>query len=349
MSLPPAERLIGMILEGGWTVISQVQKLPGATGGNFSVCYIVEDNEGHKAFLKALDYSKALQEQDPARALMWLTEAFNFERDVLSKCKNEGLDKVVVALTDGTVRFENPEDAGVVQYLIFELAEGDVRKQALLSNQFDLAFSLRSLHHVATGLKQIHSHGIAHQDLKPSNILIFRNNTSKIADFGRAAYKGHVPPHENLKVPGDLSYAPIDLLYGYVDPDWNRRRFSCDTYLLGSMAVFFFLGVGMTPLLINELPQPLSPKNWTGTFDEILPYIRDGFIRVLEMFTEHIPVPLRIELPLIVSQLCEPDPRLRGHPKERNGANQYSMERYISRFDVLARYAELGILHLLRK
>ena len=77
----------------------------------------------------------------------------------------------------------------------------------------------RSLHHIAVGLQQIHGQGIAHQDLKPSNVLVFNGNNSKIGDFGRSAYKGHIPPHENNNVAGDLTYAPPELLYGYVDPD----------------------------------------------------------------------------------------------------------------------------------
>ena len=40
----------------------------------------------------------------------------------------------------------------------------------------------------------------------------------------------------------------------------------------------------------------------------------------------------------IVEELCEPDPRLRGHPLNRFGkGNQYSLERYIAKFDLLAR------------
>lgn len=347
--LPPAEMLLGKILDGGWRVVEKITKDPGATGGYFSVCYIVEDNQGRKAFLKALDYSKALREMDPAIALMNITKIFNFEREVLSKCRSERLDKVVIAITDGTWRSGGLSDSGVVQYLIFELADGDLRKQAAIDKQFDLAFLLRSLHHIATGLQQIHSRGIAHQDIKPSNVLVFNGDTSKIADFGRAAYKGHEAPHDDNITPGDLNYAPIDQLFGFFDTDWNKRRFSCDTYLLGSMAVFFFLGVGMTTLIINELPQLYSPYNWSGTYEEVLPYIRSAFVSVLENYKQSLPEPLRKDLPVLVAQLCEPDPRLRGDPKERNSANQFSLERYISRFDVLAKHAELGVLDLLKK
>jgi serine/threonine protein kinase len=346
--LNSAERLTGMKLDGGWTVISSVPKDNELTGGNFSICYLVEGPDGRQAFLKALDYSRAFNSKDPARILQWLTEGFNFERDVLTKCKDERLDRVVTAITDGTVRFDNAPDGGIVQYLIFELADGDVRRQANISKQFDIAWSLRSLHHIAIGLKQIHGHGIAHQDLKPSNVLIFNGNTSKIADFGRAAYQGHAAPHEYFEVPGDPVYAPPELLYNNVDPDWNRRRLGCDAYLMGSMVVFFFLGVGMTPLLFRELPDSLNYKNWGGAYDEVLPYLKDAFQRVLEYYRQKLPVSLQEELTQIVAQLCEPDLRLRGHPKNRIAADQYSMERYISRFDHLASYAELGLLQLLK-
>ncbi|MHB0967054.1 MAG: protein kinase domain-containing protein [Bellilinea sp.] len=344
-----AALLQGLVLDGGWTVISPVPKEFRATGGYFSICYIVENSKGDRAFLKALDYSKAFNSADPARSLQAMTETFNFERDVLNKCKNDRLDRVVTAITDGTVRIENQPDAGVVQYIIFELADGDVRRQANLNTQFDLAWSLRSLHHIATGLQQIHSHGIAHQDLKPSNVLVFNGNSSKIADFGRAAYKGHNPPHENEIVPGDYTYAPPDQLYRFIDPNWYARRFGCDAYLLGSMAVFFFLGTGLTPLLFMKLPQPYHYDYWTGTYEEVMPYLKDAFQQILEDYRQNLPVPLQNDLVSIVTQLCEPDPRLRGHPKTLNSSNQFSMERYVSWFNRLARHAELGVLHLLQK
>ena len=140
--LPAAERLMGITLADGWTVVSTAPRDPQSTGGYFSKCYIVQDRNGNKAFLKALDYSKPLQSSDPATMLQAMTEAFNFERDVLTKCKNEHLDRVVVAITDGTYRFGSTNIAEVVQYLIFELADGDVRRQAQINAKFDIAWSL---------------------------------------------------------------------------------------------------------------------------------------------------------------------------------------------------------------
>lgn len=60
-----------------------------------------------------------------------------------------------------------------VFYLIFELADGDIRRHLAVQESLDLAFVLRTLHHVAVGLDQLHRADIAHQDLKPSNVLIY--------------------------------------------------------------------------------------------------------------------------------------------------------------------------------
>lgn len=341
-----ASQLLGLTLEGGWKVVSPLTKHKGGTGGNFSVGYIVENGDGKKAFLKALDYSKALRAPDPARALEALTKAFNFERDVLNKCR--GLDRVVTALADGSVHVNGAAD-GVVQYLIFELAEGDIRGKATVAKNFDLAWALRSLHQVATGMRQLHGKEIAHQDLKPSNVLVFPGNISKVSDLGRAAFKGHIAPHDGFPVPGDPTYAPPELRYGYADPDWNKCRLGCDAYLLGSMVVFFFTGVGMTSQIEAELQPNHSWRVWGGTYQDVLPYVRTAFTNVVirfenEILTQYGNPILKNDLSEIVKHLCEPDPQLRGDPKNiLIHANQFSLERYLSKFDHLARRAEMGL------
>jgi serine/threonine protein kinase len=343
--LPSADRLAGLTLDGGWKVLDRLPKRPGATGGFFSKCYVVQNAEGDLAFLKALDISLALRDKNPTLALQALLEAFNFESELLIKCRERRLDRVVTAIGSGTYRFEDAVDGGVVPYLILELAErGDVSSHVRANEQFDLAWVLRSLHHVATGLWQLHNQGIAHQDLKPSNVLVFADETSKVSDLGRASYKGHVSTFEEPEVAGDLSYAPPELLYGHAEPDWTRRRYGCDAYLMGSMVLYFFVGVGATTLLRAELDEPYAWGIWTGTYEEVLPYVRDAFGRVVGTLRQSVPSHLSTETALIVMQLCEPDPRLRGHPRDRNTPNQYSMERYLSRFDLMARRAELGIL-----
>jgi serine/threonine protein kinase len=344
-AVPPkaAAALLGLKLPYDWQVTEKLKAAPGATGGNFSVGYIVE-KDGRRAFLKALDYSRALRSSDPARALQALTEAYNFERDILAKCR--GMSRVVTAIADGSVTVNISGTPEVVQYLILERADGDARSFLNASASFDMAWALRSLHHIAIGLRQMHQENMAHQDLKPSNVLIFGKNSSKIGDVGRAWYKGSVSPHEGLACAGDPAYAPPESLYGHADPDSNARRMGCDCYLLGSMVLFFFTNVAATPAILAKMLPSHHPTRWRDAYARVLPFVRDAFDRVAIEFSNSLSPDLRKDLPTIFRQLCDPDPRLRGHPADRASiGNSYSLLRYEGKFNTLAGKAEFKLIN----
>lgn len=230
-----AAKLTGLNLPNGWRVIKAAQASPNATGGHFSHSYIVE-NGSRKGFLKAFDFSEAFGHvADTPRLLQQMTSSFNHERDILFHCKDRRLSKVVLAIEHGSVpvpAFSTIE--GEVQYLIFELADGDIRGQVDTSNRFDNLWCLRALNDVCLGLWQVHREMIAHQDLKPSNVLLYRkSNDFRLADFGRCSRRGVLAPHDELKFPGDWTYAPPELCYGYTHSDFLPRRIGCDLYMLG--------------------------------------------------------------------------------------------------------------------
>jgi serine/threonine protein kinase len=341
----PAEQLKGLVLDGDWKVLAKAERSENATGGCFSCGYVVESGDGTQGYLKALDYSGALAGPDPALALEAMTQAFNFERTLCDKCRDTGLRRVVSAITDGKVFVDRQNPMSVVQYLIFELADGDIRRHMDTLERFDLAWALRTLHHVATGLRELHMVGIAHQDLKPSNVLVFKRVGSKVADLGRASYKGAVGPCDHLDVAGDRNYAPPELLYKYVMSDWAQRRFGCDAYHLGSLAVFLFARACMTSLLLASLAPEYHWRTWAGSFDEVLPYLRDAFGIAIDVFSQDVHNDIREQMTSIVRELCDPDPRVRGHPHDRAGkGNPYSLERFVSAFNLLASKVEHGLM-----
>lgn len=336
----PASKIRGVSLSGGWTADKELSGISD-TGGNFSYGYQVSHTDGRKAFLKALDYSRALRSPDPPAALQALTAAYLFERNILQTCKSRRMDRVVQSVDSGYTIVDQT-DLGRVDYLILEIADCDVRSFLSASSKIELAWVLRSLHHVATGIHQLHAADIAHQDVKPSNILVFDRTLSKIADLGSASQKGTSCPRDEKDFAGDPSYAPPELLYGYRDPDWTVRHFGCDAYLLGSMIVFMFTGLNATSLLLSKMPADHHPRNWNGTYREVLPYLKDAFGLALESFAASIPnEPFRTELRSLVSFLCEPDVSLRRHPQNRVGHTaRLSLERFLSKLDLLARKAE---------
>ena len=285
-----SERLEGRDLDDGWRVINKPPSEQGMTGGHFSIGYKAERADGRQGFMKVLNFSKALEADDPAEILENLTTAFNFERRLLERCRR--LSRVVSALAGGTVTERLGGHTEVAQYIIFELAESDLRKHTLLK-AFDLALNLRTLHHVATGLSQLHASEIAHQDIKPSNILLFGLEESKIGDLGRSSVRGNAGPHDDLQVPGDRIYAPPELIYGNISRDWNIRRKASDLYQLGSLIAFMFTGVGLTQRLINHMPDEHRPRNCVLGYSDILPYMSEYFRLTVEELESRFPTDMR--------------------------------------------------------
>lgn len=342
--LPPAACLRGLKAGDAWNIIEHIDRDPNASGGFFSESYIVESGDGRRAFLKALDFSRALQADDSVQALKILADAYVFERDVLAKCRDRRMTRVVRIIEHGTITVgDGPLKR--VPFIIMELADGDVRSVMDASQVFDLAWLLRTLHHAATGLLQLHQAKIAHQDLKPSNVLTFEKGAgAKVADVGRAASQDASSPHDNFQVAGDPGYAPPEQLYGYLDPNWNRRRIGCDIYLFGSLVVFFFTKVSMTCYLTSYLAEEQRPTKWTGTYQEVMPFLRRAFVQAIQHVSPQIPEMIRKDIIEVVQELCDPDPERRGHPKNLGSPmGALSLERYVSKFNLLAQRAEMEV------
>lgn len=352
---PAASRLLGLTLEGGWTVVAAIPKGALTTGGYFSYGYLVESSTGQRAFLKALDLSAAFNEPNFVEAINSMTSAYLYERDLLFRCRDRNLSRVVRALDQGTVTVPGAIPPQV-HYLIFELASGDVRQQLAAVGAFDTAFALRTVHQAAVGISQLHRIGIAHQDLKPSNVLLFGEGDAgrrrareaagggaKVADLGRASSRGAAAVHDDLHVAGDTGYAPPELLYGQVSEDWAERRMACDLYHLGSLTLFMFTLANMTPAWKSRLPRPCWPENWGGTYREVLPHIQAAFEEVLTDLGTRVPSDFATPVTQAVRELCNPDPALRGHPRNhRLAGNRFDLQRYISLFDRLAFHALYG-------
>ncbi len=339
-----ANALVGRQLQNGWAVTHKIEPKEGATGGFFSVCYVV-NNEESEAFLKALNFNAFFQlfrGKSVVEIINEQTKAYQFEKELLLKCKNNKLSKVSMILDEGE-EFVEGYVIPNVPYLIFEMAEGDVRSHMNFSKDIDLAWKLKSLHDVAVGLKQLHGIGIGHQDLKPSNVLLYEKGfISKIGDLGRSLCSDIDAPHDNgVDFPGEFTYAPPEYLYRFVEPDWNKRVRATDMYLFGSLATFYFIGTNMTALIGKNLDRQFRWGVWRSSFLDVKDYLIDAFYKALKEFKRSFSnQELANELAEVLEYCCYPFPERRGHPKAMSQiGNQYDFQRVVSKFDLLAKRA----------
>lgn len=343
-----AEALEGRALDGGWKVLKRQLRRPEATGGKNSVCYRVENVDGRTGFLKVLDLSSAIEAENSTMILNGLFSAFNYEREIVKHCAEQRMSHVIKGLDEGEIRIEGFSPIiDTARYLIFEEADSDSRDHIDKMEVFDYAWMLRASHNVAVGLGQLHQAQIAHQDLKPSNVLVL-GKTSKIGDLGRSAFDGRAGHWSSNEIWGEIKYAPPEKLYRSPLADPTLSRLSTDIYHLGSLILFFFTRVGTTASIMAQLDQSFWPERWSGNYLEVLPHLRDAFDHVAEGLAANTATEYRGELVNIFRQLCDPNPVLRGNSSASQHTKQrYSVERYVSVLDRLARASEISLSRIM--
>ena len=81
------------------------------------------------------------------------------------------------------------DDVGdAIEYIVMELIDGITLKQYIKKRgQLNWKESLHFSAQIAKALAHAHEKGIIHRDIKPQNIMLLKDGTIKVADFGIAA------------------------------------------------------------------------------------------------------------------------------------------------------------------
>lgn len=340
--MPDIENLEGTKLENGWVVTNRVNLTSASTGGAFSYGYEVENDDGRSGFLKAFDISVFFR--DPSKALESFAIAANaylFERNLLQRCQELRIKNIVQALDSGQV---NDQDiAKTLFYIIFELAECDARIQLSRFDRKDFKWMVTALHDITLALAGLHAQKIYHQDLKPSNVLVFDGGQhNKVADLGRSHASGVDSPHYHMLVAGLKAYAPPELMYHAVRTDLISKD-RCDLYQIGSMILFLFTGAMATPRLMEILKPEYRYHLWTGNYEDVLPYLVEAHTQTCSELEAQLLLDIephfysKIGAPLLdmYRALASPDPLLRGDRKFRTAKymSSNSLQPYVSRLD----------------
>jgi serine/threonine protein kinase len=347
-----ASDLVGQTIGDGWLVTEQLPRpgQPGAedlTGSFFSIGYIAEKG-GQRAFVKVIDLYEALCKRDDGlsqlQRLKLLTDEHSFECTVLEVCRGAKLNRIVRVIDQGVITSADEHLPIDIPYIIFELADGDVRKAIKRANKIEDAWRFQVLHDVAAGIQQLHRNSIAHQDIKPSNVLVFGKRRAKIGDFGRASLRGTGSNHDKLPMPGAPRYAPPEQVFGVRPERWEDRREGCDIYHLGSLAAFLFAGITPSVHYVRELGPDMRPTHWGGNascdYETALPMLNAAFTGFLVRIEPDLPLWAQLELTQIIKTACEPDFRRRGDPAaRRRTGSPVGIDAYVSRFDRLTKRA----------
>ena len=347
---PGASELKGLILCDRWEIRNLLHESPQESGGNFGVGYVVFDKVRKlERFLKVVDYRKHMRHASQLAAL--INEA-NFEITMHKYCGEKRMSKVVQMIQNGELVFRRIVDGEEYNFLclILERGVGDIKSHVNFAPNQSPYWKVSVLRDVALAISQIERASLAHNDVKPSNVIRFEStgdtHSVKLGDIGRAVRKDGTGPFDSRDWAGDRRHQPIELFYGWKEPEWQNRRTVADAYMLGSLASYLFIGASITERVLNSLPPEYHYSVYTGNYRQILDIVRHTWTSVFQsQVVPMFPKEIRSEMADIVSWLTDPDPRLRGDPAARREGT-VGLDRIQSRLVRMAHQAR--ILELVR-
>lgn len=348
--LPPKYQLQGLTLQSGWTLGEPIFPSPDSTGGNFGVGY--KATRGSElAFVKAIDFVQALNHDDPLEALTQMAGLATFEKDVLVYCSERRMSRVLRYLGHEYIYFDGTKNPlSRVSCLVMEAGTTDLRRLVSNVEAATCSWNLHVLSDVAQAISQLHRGGIAHQDVKPSNVIAVTDpksrapNPMKLGDVGRVVRRDQSGPYDKEDWPGDPNYCPPERWYGHVPPDWCDARDAADAYMLGSLMSFLFTGTTLQSLVMQQIPEPFRPTNWKGRFDEnLMPVLVNAHEIALDTYLRPQLLPNVAETAMRIARaLTHPDPLKRGDPNARlekvgrNHTGSVGIDRIHNKFQLLA-------------
>lgn len=101
--------------------------------------------------------------------------------------------------------------------------------ETLIKNEFvSVRRSLEIMEHVLFGLEHIHTKGFLHRDVKPANILLNKDGSAKLSDFGLASNQ-----HDSTNLIGYIPHMPIEF--------WTNDTINIQTDIYASGITLFRL------------------------------------------------------------------------------------------------------------
>jgi len=177
------DKYLGTVLDGRYELLEIL-----GTGG-MAVVYKARDNRLNRLV-----------------ALKILKEDLALDSDFRRRFKTESQAVAMLSSPNIVAVYDVGESDGV-EYIVMELIEGITLKQYMnRKGKLNWKESLHFATQIAKALSHAHSRGIIHRDIKPHNIMILKDGSVKVADFGIARLQGNKSSTLTQEALGSVHY-----------------------------------------------------------------------------------------------------------------------------------------------
>jgi eukaryotic-like serine/threonine-protein kinase len=174
------------------------------------------------------------------------------------------------------VRVYDADVDGASYYLVSEWLEGQSLRDELRRGPMPLRRLLDLAVQVADGLAAAHANGIVHRDIKPENIMLARDGTARIVDFGLSRSDPRAPGMATSIGQAATVTASIEGLSGtpaYMSPEQARGTpgdFRTDQYSFGALVYEMATGTHAfrrdtmaetLAAVLHDEPRPIAEQN----------------------------------------------------------------------------------------
>ncbi|MBQ6835958.1 MAG: Stk1 family PASTA domain-containing Ser/Thr kinase [Clostridia bacterium] len=204
-------------------------------------------------------------------AVKVLKDEFSRDDEFKNRFQDESLS-VAMLSHPNIVAVYDVSKAEDMEYIVMELIDGITLKEYLqkkghLSWQETVYFALQ----IAKALQHAHNRGIIHRDIKPQNIMVLRDGTAKVADFGIAHQVSKQQTYNKGEAIGSVHYISPEQAKG------SRIDNRADIYSLGVVMYEMltgrlpFEGTNPVDVAIQHINSvPLNPRDYIKDIPEAI-------------------------------------------------------------------------------
>ncbi len=273
LELTPDDRVafLNEKCDGDMSLRNEVERLLAADNtnaqlleGNFSTAVFGDKGPDPRIGMQIGHYRITAEIGSGGMGVVYLAERADgsFEQKVALKLIKRGMDSVAIQKHFINERqilasLEHPNiarliDGGTTEddlpFFVMEYIEGETIVDFAAGKDLDLAARLELFRKVCSAVAYAHQNLVIHRDLKPSNILVTKDGTPKLLDFGIAKL---------LKTDVDLQTATQNFVFTpeYASPEQVRGE------QLTTATDIYSLGVILYELLAGTLPYRTDGRN----------------------------------------------------------------------------------------